>query len=252
MSSSHQSKKSSHSSSSKSKVECEVQGCNKTFGRKTELKRHMQEQHTPRKTCPVTKCNHRVKRTKLLVGHLEKKHGMRYEEALRQAQAVEASYTDYDYADEDYSQGKQQISERLSPLASHLTNLRPDVSQAASPEPSMTDYQTPYQPPIQPQPSYSQPAYVTDTTATTQPAYHQDPYYQQPPTPWQGQELPYGTSAGFQHSSADSTSGPAPPDPWQYDSKSERELDSDEEMGMEDSPLAKLHDCREIPRRQGL
>jgi hypothetical protein len=39
----------------------------------------MQEQHTPRKTCPIAKCNHRVKRTKLLVGHLEKKHGIRYE-----------------------------------------------------------------------------------------------------------------------------------------------------------------------------
>ncbi|PMD49567.1 uncharacterized protein K444DRAFT_290708 [Hyaloscypha bicolor E] len=77
---------------------------------------------------------------------------------------------------------------------------------------------TEYQPPPQPQPSYSQAGYTTDTTATTQPTYHQDQYYQQPPTPWQGHDLPYGTTSGFQHLSIDSTSGPAPPDPWQYDS----------------------------------
>jgi len=139
---------------------------------------------------------------------------MRYEEAVRQAQAVEASYTDYDYADGDYSQGKQRSSKRRPPPASHLTNLQPDVSQAASPEPSMTDYQAP----LQPQPAYSQPGYTTDTTATTQPSYHQDPYYQQPPTPWQGNDLPYGTTAGFQNLSVETTSGPAAADPWQYDS----------------------------------
>lgn len=62
--------------STTSRTKCDFQGCNRTFGRKTELKRHKLEQHAPRKVCPLAQCNHRVKRTKLLIGHLEKKHGM--------------------------------------------------------------------------------------------------------------------------------------------------------------------------------
>jgi hypothetical protein len=98
-------------------------------------------------------------------------------------------------------------------LAIALANLYPDVSQAASPEPSMTDYRTP--PPAQQ--SYSQAGYTADTTATTQAGYHQDQYYQQPPTSWQGQNLPYGTDSAFQQLSIDAPAGPAE-DPWQYDS----------------------------------
>lgn len=156
----------------------------------------MQEQHTPRKVCPIHKCHHRVKRTKLLVGHLEKKHGLRYEEALRQAEAVATSYTDYQEG--SYSQ---------------------DVSQAASPEPSMTEYHTP----PQPEPSFSQEGYALSSTATTQPSYQpnpgyaQDQHYRQPPTPWQGQDLPHGTTSGFQSLTIDSSAGSVE-DPWQYDS----------------------------------
>ena len=133
---------------------------------------------------------------------------------MRQAQAVEASYTDYDYGDDSYSQGKLLSPNDFNELRINVANQVQDVSQAASPEPSMAEYQTP----PQTQPSYSQAGYTTFTTATTHPTYHQDQYYQQPPTPWQGHGLPYGTTSGFQHLSIDSTSGPAPPDHWQYDS----------------------------------
>lgn len=62
-------------SASGSRIECDFPRCNQRFGRKTEMKRHRLEQHTPRKVCPVQNCRHTVKRGKLLVGHLEKKHG---------------------------------------------------------------------------------------------------------------------------------------------------------------------------------
>lgn len=140
----------------------------------------------------------------------------RREEAVRQAQAVEASYTDYDYAEGSYSQGKLLLYQHVS-LKNKLADTYPDVSQAASPEPSMTDYQNPPAAQQSYSQSYSQAGYTADTTATTQPGYHQDQYYQQPPTPWQGQNLPYGTDSAFQQLSIDAPAGPSE-DPWQYDS----------------------------------
>ena len=83
----------------------------------------------------------------------------------------------------------------------------------------MTGYQTP----TQPQPSYIHAGYASSSTATTQPSYQQDPtyaqeqYHQQPPTSWQGQDLPHGTTSGFQSLTIDSSAGPVE-DPWQYDS----------------------------------
>ena len=57
------------------RVPCHIAGCQRTFGRETDQKRHLKEHHGEKKSCPVPGCSWRgTKRQDRVKKHLKKKH----------------------------------------------------------------------------------------------------------------------------------------------------------------------------------
>lgn len=104
---------SSKNSSTASRQRPRCDRCSQTFVDMSKLRRHKREQHAKRKTCPLQDCNYKgTKRMSLLmgqghhIGHLEKKHGLDREVAIRLVREREEQSLDIfaNSADQDVTQ----------------------------------------------------------------------------------------------------------------------------------------------------